>query len=127
MSGSVRSMGESVIDRGAIEALVEEIGVEDVIELLDVYLDDAPQQLRTLQAALEAGDVQGVASAAHRMKSTSAIVGATRLAEVSQEAEERARAGDLSGMEGRVSEIADLMADAREQLGAARARLEGGR
>lgn len=126
-AGVCRSMGESVIDGAAIETLVEDIGVEDVIELLDVYLDDAPQQLRTLLAALEACDVQGVASAAHRMKSTSAIVGATRLAEISRELEERARAGDLSGMEGRASEIAELMADAREQLGAARARLEGGR
>ena len=120
-------MGESVIDRGAIEALVEDIGVEDVIELLDVYLDDAPRQLRSLQAALEACDVQGVAAAAHRMKSTSAMVGATRLAEISQEVEDRARAGDVSGMEGRANEIADLIADAREQLGAARARLEGQR
>ncbi len=127
VNGRVRSMGESVIDRGAVEALVEDIGVEDVIELLDVYLDDAPQQLRSLHAALEARDVQGVASAAHRMKSTSAMMGATRLAEISQEVEERARAGDLSGTEGRASEIADLMADAREQLSAARARLEGER
>lgn len=120
-------MGESVIDHGAIEALVEDIGVEDVIELLDVYLDDAPQQLRSLQAALEAGDVQGMAAAAHRMKSTSAMVGASRLAEISQEVEDRARAGDLSAMEERASEIADLMADAREQLDAARVRLEGKR
>lgn len=120
-------MGESVIDRGAIEALVEDIGVEDMIELLDVYLDDAPHQFGSLHAAFEAGDVQGVASAAHRIKSTSAMMGATRLAEISQEVAERARAGDLSGMEGRASEIADLMADAREQLVAVRARLEGER
>jgi hypothetical protein len=46
------------------------------------YRRDAPVVMTVIERALEQGDTAGVASGAHRLKSSSAAIGAYRLAEL---------------------------------------------
>jgi HPt (histidine-containing phosphotransfer) domain-containing protein len=49
--------------------------------LLDLFWRDAEEQLAQLAAAARTGDTDRLAAAAHRLRSSSAAVGATRLAD----------------------------------------------
>ena len=65
-------------------------------EMLAIYFDESPKRLGAARRALAAGDAAGVALAAHSLRSTSAQIGALRVARLGAEAEELARAGDLA-------------------------------
>jgi HPt (histidine-containing phosphotransfer) domain-containing protein len=55
--------------------------------ILTAYLDEAPKYLQNLKAASVAEDYSAMKMAAHTLKSSSANVGAVRLAEFCQEIE----------------------------------------
>lgn len=64
--------------------------------VLAAYRRDAPTVMTTIEAALERRDALGVRDGAHRLKSSSAAIGASKLAELYGELEAMARLG-LSG------------------------------
>ena len=66
-------------------------------ELMEFFLEMAPQQLDDLEAALESGDVAAVDLQAHSMKGGASNVGAIRIAEASRELEMLAKSGSLEG------------------------------
>lgn len=51
-------------------------------ELIGIYLDDAPTQLKKLREAVAAADPGRTSSVAHRLKGASGNLGAERLAEL---------------------------------------------
>lgn len=63
--------------------------------VLDLYLQETPQLLQLLRSASGRGDANGVQQAAHTLKSSSANLGGTRLAEMCQEVESLARSGEI--------------------------------
>jgi PAS domain S-box-containing protein len=68
-------------------------------EVIGSYLTDAEDYLRRLTAAVEASDVVTAGICAHTLRSTSALLGAVRLAEMLQQTEDLAAAsptGDLA-------------------------------
>ncbi len=68
----------------------------DIAELLDVFLAEAPGQIRAVQKAAAARDAQCLASAAHALKSPAALLCAPRLAEILSGIEEQARDGGIA-------------------------------
>lgn len=97
-----------------------------VVELIDLYLQDAPAKLRELRIALACGDLETLGREAHSLKGGSASLGARRMAVVSEELE-LAAAGDatrdglailndLEGEYGRV--VAALEAERWQRVGA---------
>jgi two-component system, sensor histidine kinase and response regulator len=78
-------------------------------ELVDFFLEIAPQQLDDLEAVVQAGDVDAVDLQAHAMKGGAANVGAVRVAEASRELEMLAKGGSLEG-------AADLFARIRGEF-----------
>jgi HPt (histidine-containing phosphotransfer) domain-containing protein len=70
--------------------------VDDLRDVVDLYIADATAQLDRLHQALDAGDGAEVAEAAHRIKGSSLTVGAARVASLAAEIEVAARAGELS-------------------------------
>ena len=61
-----------------------------------------------LRAALQAADARRVAFAAHKFKGSAGTVGATTLAELCSQLEQRARQGSLDELDGLDGLIADL-------------------
>jgi two-component system sensor histidine kinase/response regulator len=68
--------------------------VTAAIELIDLYLSDAPMQIERMAAALAAGDRDKFRLAAHTLKGSSTNLGARPLAALCLEVENQARTSD---------------------------------
>lgn len=64
-----------------------------LLELLHIFLRIAPHMVETLEHAAGAADLARVEAASHDLKGTAKMAGAERLAELAQEIEAGARAG----------------------------------
>ena len=98
-------MPEPVIDRTTLEALASTTDREFVAELIDTFLEDAPQLLTTLSAALAAQDAEGFRRAAHSLKSNGASLGAMAFSSSAKELEMIGKAGDLDGAADKVESL----------------------
>jgi HPt (histidine-containing phosphotransfer) domain-containing protein len=85
---------EPILDQGVLQSL-EELGGDDdpdlFVELIDLFLQDAPHRIDELRRGLEQGDVKLLERAAHTLKSSSANVGALPLSALCKRMEEHAR------------------------------------
>jgi response regulator RpfG family c-di-GMP phosphodiesterase len=79
----------AVLDSVALERLRKTVGGDAVVlaELIDSFLEDAPQLMTTLRQASEKGDATGLRLAAHSLKSNAADFGAMRLSNLCKELE----------------------------------------
>lgn len=67
--------------------LVADLGAEHIEDVCRVFLENAALCVDAVRRALDAGDGPGAAKAAHRLKSSSGFVGATRLVDLCTEVE----------------------------------------
>lgn len=79
-----------VLDREVLDELRSAIG-NDVDSLIDLFLDDAPKLVETLETAAAAPDYQALQDAAHSLKSASANMGALALSAAAKRIELGAR------------------------------------
>ncbi|MBF0333409.1 MAG: response regulator [Alphaproteobacteria bacterium] len=108
-----RTDGPAVLDRAAIDQLLEELGPEDVAELVELFARSSAQVTERLLAAAAAGDAGGVERAAHELKSASAGLGLMRLADLCLQAE-------MAGRQGRIdAQVIDAFRGARDEGAAA--------
>ena len=107
-SGQILPHSEPTLDPAVLTALQEQLGGRDlelVDELLAVYLDDAPRLLTEMEASMAQGSSVALMRAAHSLKSSSASVGALRLAGMSKPIETSVRNGTLTHLEPAVADI----------------------
>ena len=102
-------------------ATLRSAGDEFVVSLVRKFEDNWSPDAEALGAAIEAGDAEAARKAAHRMKSSSANLGAQRLSQYCSDIEKRARAGDLEAVDGLLATLSDefelvLAAFSREGL-----------
>jgi HPt (histidine-containing phosphotransfer) domain-containing protein len=64
-------------------------------QMIDLYLEAAPERMAAARAALEAADAPAVEMALHSLKSSSAQLGAFRMQRLCERGEREARAGTL--------------------------------
>ena len=86
------------IDRGALEAiraLQSESAPDLLAQVVRLYFESTPPLMERLRAGLAAGDVEMVRNAAHSLKSSSANLGATGLADLCGQLELAAHTGEL--------------------------------
>jgi len=88
--------------------LAANLGLEEdeFIELVELLLSTAPNDLGNLRAALENDDVGAVAGAAHTIKGATGNLGFADLAAIAGEIEDQARMGLLEGLNARVEALA---------------------
>ncbi|MCB9077722.1 MAG: response regulator [Anaerolineaceae bacterium] len=101
------SSASTMLDQTALTMLLDLLGGEKalLVELIDSFLEEAPLLLARLNQAAQTGDAAGVRMAAHTLKSSSNDFGATALARMCQELEDRGRDGLLTDTPTRVAEI----------------------
>ena len=114
---------DGVLDPVALRYLLEVTGgdIAFIDELVDTFIDDAVVQLDAMRAAAPRGDIEALVRPAHSLKSNSANVGATRLADLCRDLETDARAGAVEDAPARVSALRVEFAAVREALLAERA------
>ena len=79
-----------------------------VVELIDAYLVDGAAHIEAIGVAADAEDADGLIRPAHTLKSSSATLGAGRIATTARELEMLGRSGTLgSGVDGLVGRVRD--------------------
>ncbi len=69
-------MAEDLIDHTTFTELQQTVGAEFVVELVDTFLEEAPQMLAELRSALAAGAAEPFRRAAHSLKTNANTFGA---------------------------------------------------
>lgn len=74
----------NILDMEVVEELLSLTGDEDpelLLDLIGMFLDDAPDKLQKLEAAFETGDMQELARIAHSLKGSAGNLGVIMLQE----------------------------------------------
>ncbi len=90
---------DSVLDRAALDnirALDEDTDV--LTEVIQIYLDELPEHLEAIDAAMSGGDLRSLGLRAHALKSASFNVGARSVGELCKRLERQAKAGEAQGL-----------------------------
>jgi len=95
-----------VIDLKKFEEFRDTMGADFIGEVLEVFNEDAPALLQSLQQALAGNDPELFRRSAHSLKSNSAAFGALILAELARELEMLGKEGRLAGAEDKVARAA---------------------
>lgn len=119
-------MGErKVLDGAAITRLDRIGGSEFVVEMIELFLENAPQRLESAREAFESGDIPTLHRSVHSLKSTAANLGAQLLRATAEAAEARAHEEDMDAIAALLDDLEREYADAREELEAERDRRQG--
>ena len=90
--------------------------------IVEYYLEDSADYMSQIESAASSGEAQNAAAPAHTLKSSSKLLGATRVADLSKQLEETCSAiGDGKSSD---ADITDLVSALREALDVARPQLE---
>ena len=110
--------GSTYLDREALENLLELIGGDRdaLIELVESFLTEGPKLVDQLTGAADTSDAGGVRRAAHTLKSSGSDFGATALAAMCRDLEDRSRDGDISDAVTRAGQIEREYAQAEAAL-----------
>jgi HPt (histidine-containing phosphotransfer) domain-containing protein len=103
-----REDGDPALDPEALDALrkLQRSGGPDIVaRVVGIYLEDAPQLLSRVRAAIADTNSEALRQAAHAMKSSSANVGAVRLAELCKRLERLGREGDSRAAAGLLTAV----------------------
>ncbi|WP_310389414.1 Hpt domain-containing protein [Roseateles sp.] len=77
----------SSIDMSTFTELQDAAGADFVVELIETFIDDAPQQLQALRDALGRGDEAGFRRSAHTLKSNGNTFGALAFSALARDLE----------------------------------------
>jgi signal transduction histidine kinase/DNA-binding response OmpR family regulator/HPt (histidine-containing phosphotransfer) domain-containing protein len=116
---SVEVIQRDVINRVALDkirALSRDRGDALVQKVIAAYVDDTPQQLRTLRSAIDGLDTGNVRRIAHTLKSASANVGAEALAALCKEMEHLGRADTTEGADAILTDMEQEFQAVRHSL-----------
>lgn len=106
-----------IIDQAIFEELKQMSGEDFINELIDAFLEDAPNMLTNMKTALEAGDVESFRRNAHSLKSNANTFGATELGSLAKELEFMAKDNNL--------DIGNRLEDLNEAYGKVAEELRG--
>ena len=110
---------EAILDPQGLEnvrQVAEFGGAEAVQSLLELFADEVPEVITSLEMAQAAGDLPALASAGHKLRGSAANFGAQRLATLGQRVEAQAKEGKLEGMSGWIEPMRREHAQAQQAL-----------
>jgi HPt (histidine-containing phosphotransfer) domain-containing protein len=119
MTPPLQDYGElmSVIDKKTFEDLKQMSGDDFIGELIDAFLEDAPNMLDAMRTALEAKDVESFRRNAHSLKTNANTFGAMELGELAKELEAMGRDNNLE-IGNRLEVLVDAYEKAASELAA---------
>lgn len=105
------------VDTAYLERMKSDLGGGDILsDLIDIFLEEAPKHLETMERALEEDEPDDLRIAAHTMKSSAAQLGARSLSELAKELEAIGESGDISEAAGKVQEARTTFDAVRDEL-----------
>ena len=85
-----------IIDKATFEELKQLSGADFINELIDAFLDDAPNMIQNMQTARDTNDIESFRRNAHSLKSNANTFGATELGVLAKELEFMAKENNLN-------------------------------
>ena len=119
-------MTTSVLDPATLERLLRIGGQDFLVEMIELFLEHAPQRLASARVALEENDIKTLYRSAHSLKSTAGNLGARALQNTAAEVEERAAEDDLAPIPLLLDELERRYERVRTELETERDRRKGG-
>jgi HPt (histidine-containing phosphotransfer) domain-containing protein len=104
-----------MIDQTTFEELKQMSGGDFINELIDAFLEDAPNMLSNMQLALDVKDIESFRRNAHSLKSNANTFGAVELASLAKELELMAKENNLN-IGNRLEILEDAFATVAEEL-----------
>jgi len=114
----------NALDPAALERLRKLGGDKFAGDMVALFLSYGGQKVAEAEAARQAGNLAGVASAAHALKSSAGNVGAVQVQQLAAQAEQSAKAALGDAVAADVAALARAFADLRPRLEAEQARLQ---
>ena len=116
-SASAESGPAGGVDMAALSALQEDLGGPDALaRIVRLFLEQLDPQAEQIDETARSGEHEGLARAAHRMRSSAATLGASMLADTLGELETAAQEGDAGACDQLASEFARQVATTRTTL-----------
>ena len=109
-------MPPTEIDVTTFEELKQMSGADFIGELIDTYLEDAPQLIKEMRTSLKSNDAEVFRRAAHSFKSNSATFGANRLSLLAKELETLGRENKLSEIGSRLETLEEAYGVVAKEL-----------
>ena len=111
-------MSTDLIDDAALKSLLTLIGddPDDLDELIDDYLDAAPELAKAILSAVESQDIDAMRIAAHTLKSNARDLGAMKVSERASAIENACKNNDVAAATAAASEIETMVFAANEAL-----------
>jgi len=100
---NVPILDSKVIDN--LRDLTEPDEDDPVIELVELFLDDAPQRIHQIRAQLQQRDQELARIAAHSLKGSARNLGALALSHAAEQVEDHIKADDWDGAEAGIEQI----------------------
>jgi HPt (histidine-containing phosphotransfer) domain-containing protein len=88
-----RARSAPAVDEAVFSQLVADLGAQHIEAVCRLFLENAASGIVAVRQALDADDAAAAAEAAHRLKSASGFLGATRLADLCAAVEAGSAAG----------------------------------
>lgn len=109
------------VDRSYLERMRSDLGGGAVLaDLIEIFLEEAPKHLETMERAVEEDDPEALRIAAHTLKSSAGQLGARGLSELAEDLEGVGESGDLSDAAEPVDEARRIYGSVEEELEAFR-------
>lgn len=112
--------GRAIIDIKALERLEEWGGLKLRRQMMELFLEHAPERMDQVRDGLAASDPHAVELGSHSLKSNAGNVGAIILQEIAAQVENAATDGDLATAEGLLPDLESAFDEARSAMDAMR-------
>lgn len=104
-----------VFDRESVLDMVDG-EVEFMHELIEMYLDDAPEHLDTIRRGFEGNDADAVQRIAHRLKTSVGNLGGRVAQPLVKDLEQQARTGSLDGAHALFAQVENALQEFESSL-----------
>jgi len=112
--------GQVRLEAAALQNLRDLGGMDFLIEVVDVFLADAPALITSLRSSLERQDSEELRRAAHTLKSNGATLGAVMFADLCRTVEQHAKEDRFDGVSRLVDQIEEQYLMLQETLASLR-------
>lgn len=110
-------MDESaVIDADALDRLQEWGGSDLILQLVQIFLDHAPERVAQIRRGFEADGLEEAEMGAHSLRASAGNLGARRLEDLAGRIEERVSGGELDAARELVDELEVAFGEACREL-----------
>jgi two-component system sensor histidine kinase EvgS len=101
---------------GALQRLKKMAGSSTALEILDRFLEEAPERLTDCHTCLESGDLVAIRHHLHRIRSDAGWLGARQVADLAGEGENQLVEGRSDGLKELLEQLSGLCYEVSQEL-----------